>query len=106
MLIGGTDAGSSRDEAGRRRVSYHDLARASQLLDGANARDVIRWAVDRFHPRLSLAASMTDAVLIDLAVDVEPAIDVVFIDTGYHFPETLEMVETVRKRYDLNLRVL
>ena len=32
---------------------------------------------------------MTDAVLIDLAVKVDPAIEVVFIDTGYHFPETL-----------------
>ena len=49
---------------------------------------------------------MTDAVLIDLAVKVDPAIEVVFIDTGYHFPETLETVETVRRRYGLNLRIM
>ena len=49
---------------------------------------------------------MTDAVLIDLAVAVEPSIEVVFIDTGYHFPETLETVEMVRRRYGLNLRVM
>ena len=49
---------------------------------------------------------MTDAVLIDLAASVEPAIEVVFIDTGYHFPETLETVEVVRRRYGLNLRVM
>ena len=49
---------------------------------------------------------MTDAVLIDLAVKVDPAIEVVFIDTGYHFPETLETVETVRRRYGLNLRMM
>ena len=42
-------------------------------------------------PRLT--ASMTDAVLIDLAVQVDPGIEVVFIDTGYHFPETLDTVE-------------
>ena len=59
-----------------------------------------------FHPHLSLSASMTDAVLIDLAVNVEPSIEVVFIDTGYHFPETLETVETVRRRYGLNLRIM
>ena len=47
---------------------------------------------------------MTDALLIDLAVKVEPGIEVVFIDTGYHFPETLETVETVRRHYGLNLR--
>ena len=49
---------------------------------------------------------MTDAVLIDLAVKVAPAIEVVFIDTGYHFPETLETVEVVRRRYGLNLRMM
>ena len=32
---------------------------------------------------------MTDAVLIDIATKVEPSVEVVFIDTGYHFPETL-----------------
>jgi phosphoadenosine phosphosulfate reductase len=49
---------------------------------------------------------MTDAVLIDLATRVDPAIEVVFIDTGYHFPETLETVEQVRRRYGLNLRMM
>ena len=67
---------------------------------------IIQWAVDTFHPHLSLAASMTDAVLVDLAVKVEPAIEVTFIDTGYHFPETLETVERVRRHYGLNLRMM
>ncbi|MCZ7631834.1 MAG: phosphoadenosine phosphosulfate reductase family protein [Microthrixaceae bacterium] len=34
------------------------------------------------------------------------AIEVVFIDTGYHFPETLETVELVRRRYGLNLKMM
>ena len=49
---------------------------------------------------------MNDAVLIDLATKVHPAIEVVFIDTGYHFPETLDTVEVVRRRYGLNLRMM
>jgi len=49
---------------------------------------------------------MTDAVLIDVAVAVEPAIEVVFIDTGYHFTETMETLEKVRRRYGLNLRIM
>lgn len=67
---------------------------------------MIEWAVEQFHPFLCLAASMTDAVLIDMAVAVEPSIEVVFIDTGYHFPETLATMEKVRRRYGLNLRLL
>lgn len=83
-----------------------ELAELSRVFEGAPASKIIRWAVERFSPRLSLLASMTDAVLIDLAVKVDPSIEVVFIDTGHHFPETLETVELVRRRYGLNLRIV
>lgn len=87
---------------------FHDeeLAEFNQRFEHMSARPIIEWAVDSFAPHLSLAASMQDAVLIDLAVKVDPAIEVVFIDTGYHFPETLETVERVRKHYGLNLRIM
>ncbi len=75
-------------------------------FEDLSASKVIQWAVDAFGPHLCLTASMTDAVLIDLAVQVDPAIEVVFIDTGYHFPETLETVERVRRHYGLNLRLM
>lgn len=83
-----------------------ELAELSRSFEGAPASKVIRWAVERFSPRLSLLASMTDAVLIDLAVRVDPSIEVVFIDTGHHFPETLLTVERARRRYGLNLRIV
>jgi phosphoadenosine phosphosulfate reductase len=80
-----------------------DLNREFEIMP---ASKIIQWAVDTFAPHLCLTASMTDAVLIDLATKVDPAIEVVFIDTGYHFPETLETVEAVRRRYGLNLRMM
>ena len=83
-----------------------ELAELNRTFESAPASKVVRWAVDRFSPRLSLLSSMTDAVLIDLAVNVEPSIEVVFIDTGHHFPETLETVELVRRRYGLDLRII
>jgi phosphoadenosine phosphosulfate reductase len=89
-----------------RDLSDRQLLDVAGRLETAPASAVIGWAVENFHPHLCLTASMTDAVLIDLATKVEPAIEVVFIDTGYHFPETLEMVELVRRRYGLNLRVM
>ncbi|MFN7149992.1 MAG: phosphoadenylyl-sulfate reductase [Microthrixaceae bacterium] len=82
------------------------LAELNAEFEHASASKIVRWAADQFGPHMALAASMTDAVLIDLAVKVAPAIEVVFIDTGYHFPETLETVETVRRRYGLNLRIM
>ncbi len=83
-----------------------ELAELNKEFERLSAPKIIQWAVDTFSPHLSLAASMQDAVLIDLAVKVDPAIEVVFIDTGYHFPETLETVEEVRRRYGLNLKMM
>jgi phosphoadenosine phosphosulfate reductase len=88
------------------QLSDAELAELSQRFESWPASQVIEWAVDQFAPHLALTASMTDAVLIDLAVRVDPAIEVVFIDTGYHFPETLETVEQVRRHYGLNLRIM
>lgn len=83
-----------------------ELAELNRGFESASAEQIVAWAARSFGPHLALAASMTDAVLIDLAVRVAPAVEVVFIDTGYHFPETLETVETVRRRYGLNLRIM
>lgn len=84
-------------------ANLNDLA---DEFETAHPRDMVEWAVESFGPRLSLLTSMQDAVLIDIALSVDPGLDVVFIDTGYHFPETLEMVRRVRQRYAPNLRVV
>ena len=83
-----------------------ELAELSVEFERLPASKIIQWAVDNFAPHLALTASMTDAVLIDLATKVYPEIEVVFIDTGYHFPETLNTVEQVRRRYGLNLKMM
>ncbi len=83
-----------------------ELAELDDEFECLPASKIVQWAVDHFAPHLCLTASMTDAVLIDLAVKIDPAVEVVFIDTGYHFPETLETVERVRRRYGLNLRIM
>lgn len=96
-LIGGVSRPDLGDE---------ELASVSASFETAAPRPIIGWAVEEFGTRLCLTASMTDAVLIDLAVRTDPSIEVVFIDTGYHFPATLETVERVRRRYGLNLRIM
>ncbi len=82
------------------------LAAAAPAFENAAAEDVVTWATAVFGPRLTLASSFQDVVLLDLAVRADPGIEVAFLDTGAHFAETLEFVEAMRKRYDLNLVVL
>ena len=83
-----------------------ELAAVSASFETAPASKIVRWAVDTFGDDLCITASFQDAVLIDVATKVKPDIEVVFIDTLDHFPETYETVERVRARYDLNLRVI
>ena len=88
------------------RLDDYELTELNRDFETAPASKIISWAVDTFGPSLSLSASMTDAVLIDVATRVDPQIEVVFIDTGYHFPETLQTVDVVRRLYALNLRIM
>ncbi len=83
-----------------------DIDAINRRFETAPASQVISWATQTFGDRICIAASMQDAVLIDLATRIEPDIEVVFIDTGDHMPETLETLEQVQRRYDLNLRVM
>ena len=100
------DLSEALGDVARPDLTDAELARISAGFETASPGRVIRWAVEEFGTRLAVAASMTDAVLIDLATRVDPGIEVVFIDTGYHFPETLDKVEAVRRRYGLNLRIM
>jgi phosphoadenosine phosphosulfate reductase len=87
-------------------IDLGELADASRLLENKPASAAIKWAWERFGEDLVLAASFQDCVLIDVASKVAPGVEVVFLDTQYHFAETLWYVERIRERYDLNLRVM
>ncbi len=83
-----------------------ELAEISRSFEGSSAADIVAWAASTFGDGLAVAASMEDAVLIDVASTAHPGIDVVFVDTGYHFPETLATAERVRRRYPIELRIV
>jgi phosphoadenosine phosphosulfate reductase len=79
---------------------------AGRRLDGAPAQEILRWAADNFGERLVVSSSMGDAVLSSLAASVVPGIEVVFLDTGYHFPETLGTRDAVATVYDVRVRTM
>ena len=82
-----------------------DLAAVSASMERATPEEIVRWAAATFGERLCLTTSLTDAVLVDLVARVAPGTEVVFLDTQYHFPETLDTLEVVRQRYPVKLRV-
>ena len=80
--------------------------RAAGELDGAPADAVLDWAAAEFGERFAVATSMQDAVLTHLASRSLPGVDVLFLDTGYHFEETLRTRDAVASTYDVALRTL
>ncbi len=99
---------STRPVELRRRAALTPdaVARANRDLATATPAEVIQWACDRFWPRLVMTASFADTTLIDIATGVHADIEVIFLDTGFHFAETLNTVRLAMERYQLNLTVL
>lgn len=75
---------------GRDRDELRDIVtHVGAELELAPAEVILEWAVATFGERFCVTSSMSDAVLAHLASRVAPGVDVVFLDTGYHFPETI-----------------
>jgi phosphoadenosine phosphosulfate reductase len=77
-------------------------------LETASAQDVLAYAVERFHPRLTMACSFQkeESVLVYMLSQIEPAPRVFTIDTGVLFPETLDTWKRFEDRYGLEIEVL
>ncbi len=76
---------------------------AGRELDGAPALEIVRWAAEALGGSLVVAGSMQDAVLPHLVAQVAPGVDVLFLETGYHFPETLLTRDTVARALPLRI---
>src|SRR5690606_253998 len=90
----------------RARLTAGEVTEADRALAEATPAEIVRWARDTFGTRLVLTASFADTTLIDIATRVDADIEVVFLDTGFHFAETLNTVRRAMERYSLNLTVL
>jgi phosphoadenosine phosphosulfate reductase len=78
-------------------------ARAAGELADASPEEILRWATEVFGDRICVTSSMTDAVIVHMASAIRPGIDVIFLDTGYHFAETIGTRDAVAAIYPINL---
>ena len=89
--------------SGSRDLEALALAAAAEL-EGAPAEEIARWATDTFGARFCVTSSMADAVVAHIFSRVAPGVDVVFLDTGLHFPETLKVRDTVAATMNVNVK--
>ena len=95
----------SRAEA---MLAEEELTEVNELLVEAAPTEILRWAVERFFPRLTMATAFgpEGCVLIHLLAEVEPRVRVFNLDTGYQFPETLALRDQIAERYGIEVEMV
>jgi len=85
-----------------------DIKALNERFANTHPVEIIRWAVETFRPDVALTSSFgaRSAVLIHMAIQADPKINIHLVDTGLLFPETLEFVEHLKRRFSLNLTVV
>src|SRR3990172_5565724 len=81
-----------------------DLAQISAELEKRAPQEVLRWAVDEFFPDLTVACSFggpSGMVLVDMVSQIEPRVEIFYLDTDFLFPETYQTRDRVIERYDI-----
>src|SRR4051812_8086904 len=83
-----------------------DLKELNNRFETASPQDILAWAIKTYSPKVGLSSSFggQSVALIHMALQIDPKIPVLFLDTGYLFKQTLEFVEALQKRFNLNLR--
>jgi phosphoadenosine phosphosulfate reductase len=86
-------------------MSSDEIAAANQRLQGRTPQVVLSWAVERFYPRLTMATAFgaEGCCLIHMLADIEPNVRIFNLETGYQFPETLELRERIKQRYGIEV---
>lgn len=84
-----------------------ELVAASDRLESATPQEILRWAVDRFAPRFTMATAFgpEGMTIIHMLAEIAPETPIFNLDTGYQFKETLELRERVKQRYGIEVEL-
>src|SRR5438105_3817017 len=85
-----------------------EISAANALLESSTPGEILRWSVEVFHPRLTMATAFgaEGCCLIAMLAEIEPTVHIFNLDTGYQFPETLELRERIKLRYGIEVELV
>ena len=99
--VPGTDGDTRRADAlaaGKRFAALESTTDHVELT-----QEILAWAAAAYGDGLIVASNMQDAVLVKLGAEARPGVDVLFLETGYHFPETLGTRDAVAQTYGVRI---
>ncbi len=82
---------------------HHELDERAQHFERVTPDEIIAWTLERFGGDVAFACSFEDVALLDMLRRAKPDIEVIFLDTEGHFPETYEFVDRLERDWSLNL---
>ena len=82
-----------------------DLAEVNRKLSGAHPREILRWGVEQFYPKLTMATAFgpEGCAILHMLAEIEPSVRVFNLDTGYQFAETLQLRDRIAARYGIRV---
>lgn len=82
------------------------LSRLNHRFESTSAEEILEWSLGTFGAGLALGTGLgaSGMVLIDLALRIDPSVDIFYIDTGYFFAETLELIQRAEEHYGRSFR--
>jgi phosphoadenosine phosphosulfate reductase len=85
--------------------SKSNLEDANRLLAGKSPQLILRWAVEQYYPRLTMATAFgaEGCAIIHMLAGIEPNVRIFNLDTGYQFPETRDLRERIKQRYGIEV---
>ncbi len=87
------------------RIQQGDLRQLNVQFKDADPLSILKWSIKKLFPDLAILTSfqISGVVILDLIRQMGKDIPVYFIDTGYHFPETLQFRDEIIKKFNLNV---
>ncbi|MDR3108619.1 MAG: phosphoadenylyl-sulfate reductase [Planctomycetaceae bacterium] len=75
-------------------------------LENRDPETILRWAIETYSPKLTMGTALGSGgcVILSILAEIEPKIPVFNLDTGYQFPETLELLERISTKYGIAIR--
>jgi phosphoadenosine phosphosulfate reductase len=89
-------------------LSEVDWSEANQRLARERPQEILRWAVETFFPRLTMATAFgpEGCILLHMLAEIEPRVRVFNLETGYQFPETLALRDRIAERYGIEVELI
>jgi phosphoadenosine phosphosulfate reductase len=82
---------------------FDRLELQNELLEHAPPVEILRWTFSQFGDDAVMACSFEDLALLHMVHSVRPRVEIIFLDTGAQFLETLEFASRIEHEWDLNL---